>query len=128
MNTSLHGRSILIADDDTAIRTLLQDILELGGASVYLAQDGPQALDIIRDHPLDLAILDIQMPEPDGLTILRSLRAANNPLPILIITAHQMSQSDVQAIQCSDTAYIPKPFDPERILHTVQRTMSPLTP
>jgi CheY-like chemotaxis protein len=127
MHTSLHGRSILIADDDTAIRTLLQDILELGGASVYLAQNGPQALHIIRDHPLDLAILDIQMPAPGGLAILHSLRAENNPLPILIITAHQMSPGDVQTLQCSNTAYILKPFDPERMLHAVQRTLSPLT-
>jgi CheY-like chemotaxis protein len=126
MHTPLYGRSILVADDDAAIRTLLQDMLEPGGACVYLAQNGPEALDIIHDQALDLAILDIQMPEPDGLAIMRSLRAQNNPLPILIITAHHISQHDLRALQCSDTTYVPKPFDPDRMLQTVQRTLPPL--
>jgi CheY-like chemotaxis protein len=125
MPAPLHGRSILVADDDDAIRTLLQDMLEPDGAQVYLAQDGPEALHIIRDHPLDLAILDIEMPAPDGLTIVRRLRAQNNPLPILITTAHQISRSDLQTIRHSATVYVPKPFDPERMLHAVQSTLQP---
>jgi CheY-like chemotaxis protein len=126
MHAPLHGRSILVADDDAAIRMLLQDMLEPDGAHVYLAHGGSEALHIIHDHPLDLAILDIQMPAPDGLTIVRHLRAQNNPLPVLITTAHQLSYSDWQTVQSSATAYVPKPFDPEHLLQAVQRTLAPL--
>lgn len=123
MHTPLEGSSILIADDEPSIRDLLRDVLEPFGVQIYLAGTGQEALAMIEKHRLDLAILDINMPELDGLSLLRHLREAGNQLPVVIITAHDISMHQ-QSPPASIADYITKPFDPGRVLSTIERTLS----
>ncbi len=123
MAGSLDGSTILIADDEPSIRALLQDILEFDGAQIYLASSGREALFIIETEKPDLAILDIRMPAPDGLLILQQLRAQGNLLPVVIITAHDFSSLVHDITQAGANGYLTKPFDPDRLLFIVERTL-----
>lgn len=123
MQQSLEGTAILVADDEPSIRELLQDILELDGARVYLARTGQEALSMIERCNPDLAILDIQMPPPDGLAILQQLRGKGNNVPVLIITAHDVSGLALQVLQRGANDYVTKPFDPDKILLAVSRVL-----
>jgi CheY-like chemotaxis protein len=122
VHTPLEGSSILIADDEPSIRDLLRDVLEPFGVRVYLACTGQEALSMIEKYRLDLAILDINMPKLDGLSLLRQLREAGNPIPVVIITAHDISLHQ-QPTPASIADYITKPFDPGRVLSTIERTL-----
>jgi CheY-like chemotaxis protein len=121
VHTPLEGSSILIADDEPSIRDLLRDVLEPFGVRVYLAGTGQEALGIIEKHRLDLAIFDINMPQLDGLSLLRHLREAGNQMPVVIITAHDIATYKQPLAIAAD--YITKPFDPGRVLTTIERTL-----
>ncbi len=123
MTRPLKDKKILVADDEPLIRDLLEDILAPAGALVRLASSGHEALHIIDTHPLDLAILDVHMPGVDGLTIVEQLREQGNHLPIIIITGHVFPQPMQHHIQNHTSGLVAKPFDPTRILHTVQQTL-----
>ena len=119
----LEGSTILIADDEAPIRELLYDILAPEGATVRLTGSGKEALAAIeRDEP-DVVILDVRMPPPDGLAVLQTLRTKGLDLPVLIITAQDSSTMTIEAMQRGAYDYLGKPFDPDEILHTVQRAV-----
>jgi DNA-binding NtrC family response regulator len=119
----LKGSSILIADDDEPIRDLLRDILEPEGATIRLVGSGKEALAAIDADEPDVAICDVRMPPPDGLGVLQELRTKGNTTPVLIITAQPSSTKTIEAMQLGAYDYINKPFDPDEILHTVQRAL-----
>jgi two-component system response regulator AtoC len=119
----LEGSSILIADDDEPIRDLLRDILEPEGASIRLAASGKEVLAAIDAEEPDVTICDVRMPPPDGLAVLQALRDKGVDLPVLIITAQPSSTMTIEAMQKGAYDYIAKPFDPDEILHTVQRAL-----
>jgi DNA-binding NtrC family response regulator len=119
----LDGSSILIADDDEPIRDLLRDILEPEGASIRLAASGKEALASIEADEPDVAICDVRMPPPDGLAVLQELRSKGIDTPVLIVTAQPSSTKTIEAMQLGAYDYIGKPFDPDEILHTVQRAL-----
>lgn len=123
MGLLLEGSSILVADDEAPIRDLLRDLLEPEGASVRTAGTGSEALAAIEAEEPDLAILDVRMPPPDGLSVLQQLRSQGVDLPVLIITAQDSSTMTIEAMQRGAYDYLAKPFDTDEILHTVQRAL-----
>ncbi|NTU81415.1 MAG: sigma-54-dependent Fis family transcriptional regulator [Chloroflexales bacterium] len=123
MTLRLEGSAILIADDEEPIRDLLRDILEPEGAAIRVARSGKEALEVIEADEPDVAILDVRMPPPDGLAVLQTLRAKGLDLPVLIITAQDSSTMTIDAMQRGAYDYLGKPFDPDEILHTVQRAV-----
>ena len=80
------GYTILVADDEKEIRELLRLYLENSEYEVIEAEDGQQALDILRDKKIDLCLLDIMMPKVDGYRVLKELRTQSN-IPVLILSA-----------------------------------------
>ncbi|MEN9933440.1 MAG: hypothetical protein RLZZ387_19 [Chloroflexota bacterium] len=123
MTEPLADSTIVIADDESAIRDLLRDILEPEGAAIKLAKSGTEALKLIEAEEPDLAILDVRMPAPDGLAVLQQLRTQGNDLPVLIITAQDSSTVTIEAMQRGAYDYIAKPFEPDEVLLVVQRAL-----
>lgn len=123
MPTTLEGSTILIADDESSIRDLLEDILAPNGARVVVATSGSEAIAIIDADAPDLAILDVRMPEPGGLAILQHLREQGNDMPVLIITAFSSSTVTIEAMQRGAYDYLTKPFDPNEVLLVVGRAL-----
>ncbi|MTA11910.1 MAG: response regulator [Actinobacteria bacterium] len=110
------GATVLVVDDDRAIRESLARALELEGYGVELASDGAVALAAIRDRRPDVAILDVMMPNIDGLTVCRVLRAERDRLPILMLTARTETPDRVAGLDAGADDYLPKPFELDELL------------
>ncbi len=87
-------KKILVADDEMSIRLLYSEELKEEGYEVYLAANGREALEIVRTIPLDLVILDIKMPEMDGIEALRLIKARRPDLPVVLSTAYGEFKKD----------------------------------
>jgi len=111
----MSGR-ILVADDDRAIREALSRALGLEGYDVVQANDGAVALSLIESAKPDAAVLDVMMPNVDGLTVCRVLRAERNRLPILMLTARTETQDRVAGLDAGADDYLAKPFDLDELL------------
>jgi DNA-binding response OmpR family regulator/HPt (histidine-containing phosphotransfer) domain-containing protein len=112
------GKSVLIADDDAAIRDLLAYKFRLAGLRVLTAPDGEEALRQARLHRPDLAILDRMMPGLDGVTVLQQLRASaeTRDIPIMFLTAMRQERDILEGFRLGVADYVIKPFLPEEVL------------
>ncbi len=111
---------ILVIDDDPAITTVLKRGLHYEGFEVSVAQSGKQGLLIARDHYPDLVLLDIMMPEIDGFEVLRRLRADDEQLPIIYLTAKDTPQDQISGLSHGADDYIVKPFLFDVLLARIQ--------
>lgn len=116
-----YGRRILVADDDLDIRQFLIDRLGSYGYNVQTAVNGGQALEALRLESFDGMMLDIGMPELDGLEVLRQVRERDAKLPIIVVTASGSKERAIQAVNMGAQAYVLKPFDAESLKEAVLR-------
>ena len=114
---------ILVVDDEEKMQHLLSIMLTRQGYHVDRAGDGERALQMIKENPYDLVISDIRMPRMDGMTLLSEMKTADIACPVVFITAFATVESAVDAMRQGVADYITKPFDEERILLTVERTL-----
>jgi two-component system response regulator MtrA len=114
----MSGRSlVLIADDDADILLLVKAVLERSGHEVVAASDGAEALASVRARKPDLAVLDIAMPEVDGLEVLRRLRAdpTTSELPVVLLSARAQEADVERGFAIGASAYLKKPFSPREL-------------
>jgi two-component system response regulator MprA len=103
--------TILVVDDERAVRESLRRALELEGYETELAEDGESALVRLSSEPApDAVILDILMPGVDGLEVCRRVRASGNEVPVLMLTARAEVDSRVAGLDAGADDYLPKPF------------------
>ena len=114
---------ILIVDDEAKMRHLLSIIVTGAGHETHQAADGVEALNMVRDNYYDMVITDIKMPKMDGVALLRKIKEEGFPCPVVFITAFATVDSAVEAMQNGAVDYITKPYEEDRILLAVQRTM-----
>lgn len=107
---------ILVVDDDRSTRLLMQALLEAERYTVTLASNGLEALDALEKHHIDLVVLDVMMPQMDGYEFTRTLRAAQNDLPILMVSARQLPQDIKQGFIAGTDDFMVKPVDEEELL------------
>ncbi len=107
---------ILIADDDRAIRDALDRAIGLEGYEVEVVKDGLAALEAVARCNPDLLILDVMMPNLDGLGVCRALRKQGNRTPILILTARTEVSDRVSGLDAGADDYLPKPFALDELL------------
>jgi two-component system response regulator MprA len=108
--------NVLVVDDDFAIRESLDRSLRANGYDVELAKDGTEALQAIDDTPFDAIVLDVLMPGRSGIDVCRSLRAAGNRVPILILTARDTVPERVAGLEAGADDYLVKPFALEELI------------
>lgn len=111
--------SILIAEDDSDIRGLLRLYLESEGYRVLEAEDGAQALTLVREETPDMAILDVMMPKLNGYELTRALRKSSD-IPILILSAKSQDNDKILGLNLGADDYIAKPFNPVEIVARVK--------
>ncbi|HZR99473.1 MAG TPA: sigma-54 dependent transcriptional regulator [Chloroflexota bacterium] len=114
-------RRVLIADDDAAIRNLLKDFLGGEGFETVEARSGKEVLQAASTAEPDLMLLDLRMPDWDGMEVMRRLKERDLAVPVILMTAYGTSSSAIQAMQLGAFDYITKPFELEDVLLTVQR-------
>jgi len=110
---------ILIIEDDEKISDLVRLYLEKDGFRVAVANDGKQGLEKIARENLDLIILDLMLPEVDGLTIAKSVRAKNNT-PIIMLTAKDEETDKIVGLEIGADDYVSKPFSPKELVARVK--------
>jgi len=121
-------QQILLTDDEELIRVLLSDFLEQAGYAVSMATNGKQAVELFEQNRFDLVIVDIFMPESDGLEVIRTLRAREPQLPIIAISGGgcMMSQSILNVAKALGAGCIlSKPFEMQMLLDTVHDLLPP---
>ena len=101
---------ILVVDDEPSVRDALDRALRMDGYKVQLAADGRAALDALADQPPDAIVLDVLMPEPNGLEVCRRLRAAGDHTPVLMLTARDAVPDRVAGLDAGADDYLVKPF------------------
>ena len=110
---------ILIVDDEPNVRLGYRITLETEGYDVCEANGAAEAMDAFAVSRFDLAILDLRMPEKDGLDLLADLRAAHHSVPVVIITAYGDVPNAVRAMKLGAIDFRPKPLKPEMLRHVV---------
>ncbi len=111
---------ILVIDDDKNTRRLLQAVLEGEGYHVFTAANGVEALELMDKQHIDLAIVDIMMPQMDGYEFTRTLRECSNSLPILMVSAKQLPSDKKHGFLVGTDDYMTKPIDEEEMLWRIK--------
>ena len=115
--------SILITDDDRGCREALRDIFEPEGFRTLLAESGEEAIDIVHEEPVHLALLDMHMPRLTGLETLELVRQVNAVLPCILVTADATEGLMRQAFRARVYSVIPKPVSKNVVLYTVVKAI-----
>jgi two-component system copper resistance phosphate regulon response regulator CusR len=114
---------ILVVEDDTHVANTLQLGLRKAQYDVDVAPDGERALVLARREDYDLVVLDMLLPKLDGIDVLRTLRAAGNGVPVLILSAREQIQDRVAGLDAGADDYLTKPFGLEELLARVRALM-----
>jgi CheY-like chemotaxis protein len=123
------ARLVLVADDEEDILTLVSTIVERAGHEVVSVRDGAQVLAAIRERRPDLVVLDISMPEVDGLEVLRRVRAdgETRELPVLLLSARAQEADVRRGFDTGASAYVKKPFSPSELARRVDELLETST-
>ena len=103
-------QNILLADDEKIVHQTLGKYLRASGKQFFGAHDGLSALDLIKSNTFDMALVDVQMPKMDGLTLLSQIRTIRPYLPVVMITGHEDMNVVIQALRYGATDFIRKPI------------------
>ena len=116
--------SVLITDDDSGCREALRDIMEPEGFRTLLASSGEEALDIVREESVHVALFDMNMPKLSGLETLELVRQINAMLPVILVTADRTEALMRQALRAQAYSVIAKPVSKHIVLYTVVRALA----
>jgi DNA-binding response OmpR family regulator len=113
--------SILVVDDDQEVREFLKDFLEGEGYSVTLLSDPTAAVASLKENQYHLMILDLMMPELNGMDLLAQIRQTDDDVAIIILTGHPSLETATTSIELEVSAYIRKPFTPQEFREAIER-------
>ena len=116
--------SILLVEDEENLHEALKLNLELEGYDITSAMDGAAALKAIQAEYFDLIIMDVMLPEMDGITVTETIRISNNEVPILILSAKNSSADRVLGLKKGADDYLTKPFNLEELLLRVHKLIN----
>lgn len=114
-------KRVLIAEDESAIRDFIVINLKRGGYEVIEAEDGARALELYDayDGDIDVALLDVMMPNVDGLEVCKTLRTSNNNIGIIMLTAKTQEMDKITGLMMGADDYVTKPFSPTELVARV---------
>ena len=115
-------RRILVVDDAPDIVHAVRLYLEMEGFTVYSASDGCQAIDVVRSKLPDLVVLDVMMPELDGLSALKLIREISN-IPVILLTVRNEEDMKVRGLRLGADDYVTKPFSQRELLGRIQAVL-----
>lgn len=118
--------TVLIVEDDSALREALSDTLALAGYPVRAAGDGGEALEILEQETVGMVVSDVQMRPMDGHSLLRRIKQSHPDLPVLLMTAYGSIEKAVMAIHDGAVDYLVKPFEAEVLINKVVGSILPL--
>jgi CheY-like chemotaxis protein len=116
---------VLVADDDMTVRLVVRSALENAGIKCRMASNGPEALQILREHRPCAAVLDINMPGMDGYEVLSAARLESIPVRVLLLTARQQEADITRGFTLGADDYLIKPFNPSELVARLRRFLRP---
>jgi len=119
-----HKTTILLVEDEQNLHEALKLNLELEGYTITSTYDGSAALEALQNEYFDLIILDVMLPEMDGITVAETIRISNNEVPILILSAKNSSADRVLGLKKGADDYLTKPFNLEELLLRVNKLIN----
>lgn len=122
---------VLIADDDAVVRDVVRRYLERDGLEVRMAGDGSEALRVLGTERIDVAVLDVMMPGPNGLSLCRTLRQGGDyTVPVILLTALSEEDDRIAGLEAGADDYLTKPFSPRELALRVRSVLrrAPSTP
>ena len=122
-STGGHNAKIMVVDDDVRLRDLLRRYLTEQGFQVVTAESAPAMNKLWLRERYDLLVLDLMLPGEDGLTACRRLRAANNQIPIIMLTAKGDEMSRIKGLELGADDYLAKPFNPDELMARVKAVL-----
>jgi len=111
---------LLYVEDDESLSFVTRDNLELQGYRVTYCKDGQEAMTVISKQQFDLCILDVMLPEVDGFTLAKAIRAADTHVPILFLTAKSLKEDKIFGLKLGADDYITKPFSIEELILRIE--------
>lgn len=124
MATKQHKASLLIAEDEESLREGLKLNMELEGYEVTTVDNGPAVIKMVKNEYFDLIILDIMLPEMDGITVCETIRMQHNDVPILFLSARNSGADRVEGLRKGGDDYLTKPFNLEELLLRVDKLIT----
>ncbi|MBI3988054.1 MAG: response regulator [candidate division NC10 bacterium] len=115
--------AVLVIDDERLIRELCRDILTSAGFPVLSAKDALEGLQLVQEKPIGAILLDIMMPKMSGLDALKRFGEVAPEVPVVMVTADSTQKSLINSLRFGAYDFIPKPFDPQDLVHAVRRAM-----
>lgn len=124
----MNGKRILVVDDEPGLREIVRVNLEWEGYQVMEAQDGQEALEMARETPPDLVILDVMMPRLNGWQALQAIESAPDlaGTPVIMLTVIDDEAAMIQGLEMGAIEYICKPFSPLELVHKVHTLLEEL--
>jgi DNA-binding response OmpR family regulator len=116
----MNNIKILLAEDDSNLGNLLQNYLNAKKYDTMLCINGNQALEAFAKTSFNLCILDIMMPEMDGLTLAREIRLTDSEIPIIFLTARNQKEDVIEGFKSGADDYITKPFSMEELIYRIE--------
>ena len=123
MMTSARPYSLLITDDDPAQRETLRDIFEPEGYRTFLAESGEEAIDIVRDQDVHLALMDMNLPKLSGLETIHIVRQIKGVIPMILITAETDDNLLRKALSAHAFCVLAKPVSRNMVIYVVTRAL-----
>jgi len=117
------AKRILVVDDQESMRDMLADLLEMMGFESRTVESGAQALEQLGAADIDLVITDLNMPEMDGLELMKRIKARDPALPVIVITGYGTFHTERQVLSNGADGYIPKPCTINRVQETVHSAL-----
>jgi two-component system chemotaxis response regulator CheY len=117
--------SILAVDDSTSMRQMVAFTLQQAGYEVVEAKDGVEALALAKSRKVNLVLSDVNMPNMDGITLVRELRALPTYkfVPLLLLTTESSPEKKAEGKAAGATGWLVKPFNPEQLLGTIKKVL-----
>lgn len=125
VNNSWENKKILIAEDEETNYLFIEAILEDTKAELLWAKNGVDAVDLFNTQKdIDLILMDIKMPEMDGITATKQIRQTNSTIPIIAQTAYAMSEDKTKCLNAGCDDYLTKPINHKVLLATIEKYLS----
>ena len=119
----MNAQNILVVEDETSIAEVVSLYLKRAGFNVQVAADGRKAMDLVEREQPDFIILDLMLPEVDGLTLTRWLRDWSSDVPIIMLTARREEADRIAGLEMGADDYVVKPFSPQELVSRVRAVM-----
>jgi len=116
-------KRILIVDDETNVRTVFSDVLRREGYIVKAVKDGPEAIKAIGEETFDLALVDLRMPQMDGIEVLENIKKRKPQISVIIYTVHGSVTTAVEAMRKGAADYLNKPFSPDELMIAIKKAL-----